>query len=59
MLSSFFKPKKKMKIKGVKVWSTHNTGPRIGIGAKTFKELKQKIKIKFDIEVCNTYISIN
>lgn len=49
MLSSFFKPKKKMKIKGVKVWSTQTTGPRIGIGAKSLEELNRKIRLKFDL----------
>ena len=36
-------------LKGVKVWSTQTTGPRIGIGAKSFEELNRKIRLKFDL----------
>ena len=35
--------------KGVKVWSTQTTGPRIGIGAKSLEELNRKIRLKFDL----------
>ena len=49
--------------KGVKVWSTQTTGPRIGIGAKSLEELNRKIRLKFDLgEVwlwtTNFYITI-
>ena len=45
-------------LKGVKVWSTQTTGPRIGIGAKSFEELNRKIRLKFDLGEVWTVFSI-
>ena len=44
--------------KGVKVWSTQSTGPRIGIGAKSLEELNRKIRLKFDLGEVWTVFSI-